>query len=132
MANEAVNIELPTIIVNRICAEDTAIPLGTIMQLSGTNTVEASSADNDVFGGITTEEFKGGEGLTHVACAMDGVWDILTNGNVTLGAICNIQAANTSAPAAATDLLTGSTFGKYEEAQAGGAAVTRTRVGAVN
>ena len=132
MANEAVNIELPTIIVNRICAEDTAIPLGTIMQLSGTNTVTASSADNDVFGGITIEEFKGGEGLTHVACAMDGVWDILTNGNVTLGAICNIQAANTSAPAAAADLLTGSTFGKYEEAQASGAAVTRTRVGAVN
>ena len=132
MANEAVNIELPKKIVNRVCAEATAIPLGTIMKLSGTNTVAASSADNDVFGGITVEEFKGGEGLTHVACAMDGVWDILTNGNVTLGAICNIQAANTSAPAAAADLLTGSTFGKYEEAQAAGAAVTRTRVGAVN
>jgi len=132
MANEWVNIELPKIIVNRVCAEATAIPLGTVMQLTGTNTVEASSADNDVFGGITVEEFTGGEGLTHVACAMDGVWDGVTNGNVTLGALCNIQAANTSAPAAAADLLTGSTFGKYEEAQAGGAAVTRTRVGACN
>ena len=132
MANEAVNIELPKIIVNRVCAEATAIPMGTIMKLTSVNTVEATGADNDVFGGITVEEFTGGEGLTHVACALDGVWDILTNGNVTVGAICNIQAANTSSPADAAALLTGSCFGKYEEAQAGGAAVTRTRVGILN
>ena len=55
MANEATNIELPKLIVNRVCAEATAIPLGTIMKLSGTNTVIASSADIDVFGGITVE-----------------------------------------------------------------------------
>lgn len=131
MANEAVNIELPKIIVNRVCAQATAIPLGTIMKLSGTNTVAASDGDNNVFGGITVEEFKGGEGLTHVACAMDGVWDILTSGAITLGAIVNIGAANTASPAAAADLLTGSTFGKTEET-AGGAAVTRIRVGAIN
>lgn len=128
MANEAVNIELPKRIVNRVCAEATAIPLGTIMKLSGTNTVAASSADNDVFGGITVEEFKGGEGLTHVACAMDGVFDILTGGAVTLGAVVNIGGANTVTASAAADLLTGSVVGRAEEA-AGGAAVTRVRVG---
>ena len=127
MANEAVNIVLPKIIVTRICAEATNIPMGTVMKLTSPNTVIASSADNDVFGGITTEEFTGGEGLTHVACALDGVWDILTNGAVTLGALCNIQAANTVSPADAAALLTGSTFCKCEET-AGGAAVTRMRL----
>ena len=131
MANEWVNIELPKIIVNRICAEATNIPLGTVMKLTSPNTVIASSADNDVFGGIAVEEFTGGEGLTHIACAMDGVWDGLTNGAFTLGAIGNIQAANTVSPADAAALLTGSTFCKCEET-AGGAAVTRFRVGAMN
>ena len=126
MANELVCIEAPTILVNRICAEATAIPKGTLMELSGDNTVLASNADGDVFGGITVEEFKGGEGLTHVSCAMDGVWDTLTNGAVTLGAMCNIQAANTLSPAIAADLLTGNTCAKCEET-AGGAAVTRMR-----
>jgi hypothetical protein len=132
MANELVNIELPKIIVNRICAEATNIPLGTLMKISGSpNTVAASAADNDVFGGITTEEFTGGEGLTHVACGMDGVWDILTDGAFTNGAIGNIGGANTVTPADAAALLTGSTFAKCEET-AGGAAVTRFRVGAMN
>jgi hypothetical protein len=127
MANEAVNIELPKLIVNRVCAEATAIPLGTVMKLSGDNTVIASSADNDVFGGITVEEFTGGEGLTHVACAIDGVWDILTGGAVTLGAVVNISGANTVSASAAADLLTGSVVGVAEEG-AVGAAVTRVRL----
>lgn len=131
MANELSNIELPKIIVNRICAEATTIPLGTLMKLSGTNTVIASSADEDVYGGITIEEFTGGENLTHVGCALDGVWDVITNGAVTLGAICMIQAANTVAPAVAADLLLGTTCCKAEEA-AGGAAVTRMRFGVMN
>jgi len=128
MANEAVCIEAPKIIVNRICAEATNIPKGTIVQISGSpNTVSASSADNDVFGGITVEEFKGGEGLTHVACAMDGAFNILTSGAITMGAIVNISAANTVNTSAAADLLTGSVVGKTEET-AGGAATTRVRL----
>ncbi len=127
MANEAVNIELPKIIVNRICSESTAIPMGTIMKLTDPNTVAASSADNDVFGGITVEEFTGGEGLTHVACAMDGVWDLLTDsGTDTCGAIVNITGANEVGGSAAADLLTGSVVGKLEET-AGNAEVARVR-----
>lgn len=128
MANEAVNLELPTIIVNRICAEATAIPMGTIMKLTDPNTVIASSADNDPFGGITVEEFTGGEGLTHVACAMDGVFDILTDaGSDNVGAIVNIVAANTVGTAGATDLLHGGVVGKLEET-AGNAEVCRVRL----
>ncbi|MCK5283918.1 MAG: hypothetical protein KAK00_11060 [Nanoarchaeota archaeon] len=131
MANELVNIELPKIIVNRVCAEATLIPLNTLMKLSGTNTVIASSADNDVYGGISIEEFSGGEGLTHIGCALDGVWDVLTGAAVTLGAICNVGGANTVVFADAAALLTGSTCCKAEEA-AGGAAVTRMRFGVMN
>ena len=132
MANEAaVNIELPKIIVNRICAEATAIPLGTVMKLSGTNTAAASSADNDIFAGITVEEFKGGEGLTHVACAMDGVWDMAIGAATAIGLILNITGANQLGAADAAALLTGSVCGKLEEAT-GGAAVARVRVGALN
>jgi len=59
----------PENIVTRVCAEATPIPKGTVMKLTDTNTVQASAASNDPYGGITIEEFKGGEGLTHVACA---------------------------------------------------------------
>ena len=131
MANELVNIELPKIIVNRVCAEATPIPLNSLMKLSGTNTVIASSGDEDVFGGITTEEFAGGEGLTHVACAMDGVWNTLTGAAVTLGALVMISAANTVSAAVEADFPLGTVCGKAEEA-AGGSAVTRIRFGAVN
>ena len=59
---------------------------------------------------------------------MDGVFDILTAGAVTLGSVVNISAANTVDTSAAADLLTGSVVGKTEET-AGGAAVTRVRLG---
>ena len=130
MANEVlVNIELPRIIVSRICDEATAIPYGTLMELeTSPNTVAASDGDENVYGGIAVEEFTGGEGLTHIACAIDGVWDTPTNGAVTLGALVMIQALNTVAPAVAADLLLGTVCGKCEET-AGGAAITRIRFG---
>lgn len=127
MANELVNIELPKLIVNRICAEATAIPLHTLMKISGSpNTVSASAGDEDKYGGITVEEFTGGENLTHVGCAMDGVWDVLTSGAVTLGVHVMVGGANTVTPAVEADYPLGTVCAKCEET-AGGAAVTRMR-----
>ncbi len=131
MANELVNIELPKRIVNRIVDEATAIPLYTLMKLSGTNLAIITSGDADVYAGITTEEFTGGEGLTHVSCALDGVWDVLTNNTVTLGALVNIQAENTVSAAVEADFPLGTVCGKTEEA-ASGAEVIRVRFGACN
>ena len=74
----ATNVELPKIIFRRIVAEATAIPLGTILKFTGTNTAAAFDGDGDVFAGITTEEFKVGEGLTTVAVALDGVCSMTT------------------------------------------------------
>lgn len=120
MANELVNIELPKLIVNRIVDEATPIPLGTLMQISTSpNTVTASSGNEDKFGGITTEEFTGGEGLTHVACAMDGVWDVLTTGSATLGTHGMIGAANQLTPAIEADYPLGTVCCKFEETASG-------------
>ena len=114
-------IVAPTRIVTRVCDEATAIPMGTVMKLSGTNTVIASSADNDPFGGITIEEFTGGEGITHVACAYDdGVFAIdTTAAAITVGQMVNLTAANQVAAAADADFERGSIVGKAEETRTG-------------
>jgi hypothetical protein len=128
MANEAaVCIVAPKILVTRVCAEATAIPRGTVMKLTGTNTVAASAADNDPFGGITIEEFKGGEGLTHVTCAMDGTWDMYYSGAVGIGVPVAVSGANAVNVAAEADFALGNFVGFCEEI-AGGAGIFRTRV----
>jgi len=109
----------PKNIVTRICAEATAIPKGTVMKLSGTNLVIASSGDTDAYGGITIEEFKGGEGLTHVSCAYnDGVFQIgTTAAAIAVGELVNIGGANAVVLADAAAIITGSLVGKAEEAR---------------
>ncbi len=127
----ATNSELPRLIVNRVCAEATAIPLGTVMKLSGTNTVIASSADEDPFGGITVEEFTGGENLTHVACAMDGVWQMTTTAAaIAIGIPVMIAGANSIAAAVEADWPLGTVCGRAEEARTGTNSI-RVRLGPV-
>lgn len=117
MANEAVCIEAPKMIVNRKVTG--AIAKGTVLKMSASpNTVAASSADNDVFAGIALEEVTAADyaaGVDHVAAAIDGVFGILTAGAITLGAVVNISGANTVNTSAAADLLTGSVVGVMEE-----------------
>ncbi len=131
MTNELVNIELPKRIVNRLCDEATAIPLHSLMKLTDVNLAIITSGDEDPYAGITVEEFTGGEGLTHVGCALDGVWDVLTNTTVAIGVLVNIQAANTVSAAIDSDVVKGTVCGKCEEA-ASGAEVIRVRFGACN
>ena len=116
----ATNIILPTKVVTRVCAEATAIPKGTVMKLPGTNTVIASSGDNDPFGGITIEEFTGGEGLTHVGVAMDGVFQMTTTAAaIAIGIPVNLSGANQVAAEVASDFVLGSHVGIAEEARTG-------------
>ena len=110
----------PKIIAVRNCAEATNIPKGTLMKLSGTNLVIASSADGDKFGGITIEEFTGGEGLSTVSCGMDGVAQMTTTAAaIAVGEIVMIGGANQVALAVEADLVLGSIVGKAEEARTG-------------
>ena len=126
----ATNIELPRIIVRRTVATGTTIPLGTVMKLTADNTVIASSADNDSFGGIAVEEYKDTDtDLNHMSVALDGVWDIdTTAAAIPIGATVNIGAANAVVASGAADLLTGSVVGKAEEVRSGSNRI-RVRVG---
>ena len=118
----ATNIELPKLIVRRTVAEATAIPLGTTLKFSGTpNTSASSAADGDAFAGITTEEFKGGEGLTTVAAALDGVWMMDTTAvAIPVSSMVSIGGSQTIAISVGTaDLVDGSQFARAEEARSG-------------
>ena len=116
----ATEIEAPTLIVQRICDEATAIPYGTLMKLSGDNLVIVSSGNDDPFGGIAIEEFTGGEGKTTVACAMDGVFDIdTTAAAITAGQAVNIGAANQILVADANAWIAGSFVGFAESTRTG-------------
>lgn len=131
MANEATNIETPTEFARRTINEATAVPIGTIMKLEDNNTVVISAADNDPFGGIAWVEAKGGEGITEIVCAMNGIWDMKdSGGGGSAGAIVNIGGVNLIIDSQSADLLTGSVVGKREMA-ASASEVTRIRVGRV-
>jgi len=129
MADEAVCIETPTKFARRTVAEATVIPLGTLLEMdAGTNLCSASNADNDKFGGITWEEFSGGEGLTEVTVALDGVWGIdCTAAAVVNGALVNLAGANQINAAADGDFENGSIVGRCEQSS-GGSEVVRVRL----
>lgn len=132
MANEAVCIETPTIFSRRVIAAGAVLPCGTVTKLTDNNTVEASAADNDPFGGIvweiastTTTTF------TEITTAMNGVWSIKDSGaGGSSGAMVNVGGANLIIDSAGADLLTGSIVGKREMDSAA-SEVTRIRVGSI-
>ena len=129
MANEAVCIETPTIFRRRVIAAAAVLPFGTITKLTDNNTVEASAADNDPFGGIVWERASTATSThTEITVAMDGTWDIKdTAVGGSAGAIVNIGGANLISDSAAADLLTGSVVGK-REMDAAASEVTRIRL----
>lgn len=129
MANEAVCIETPTIFRRRTIADATAIPIGTIMKLTDPNTVVASSASGDPFGGIAWEEKTASDGITEITVAMNGIWDLTDSGvGIGVGVPCAIGGANTIRAAIEADTVLGTICGRVEET-AGAAEVVRTSVG---
>lgn len=116
MANEAVCIETPTIFRRRTVADGTGIAIGTIMKLTDPNTVEASSASNDPFGGIAWEEKTASDGITEIVVAMNGVWDMkATTAAIGIGVPCAIGGANLIRAAIEADTVLGDILGRAEE-----------------
>ena len=112
----AVCIETPTEFRRYTVAEATAIPLGTILKLTSANTAIASSGDTDAFAGIAWEEFKGGEGLTELSVAVNGIWDIkATAAAIVAGNIVNVGGADLMVLADAAAIFAGSSIGKALE-----------------
>ena len=124
----AVPIETPTEFARFTVADGTAIPLYTLLQLSGDNTALASSGA-DVFAGITWEEKTASDGITEIVVAINGVWDLENSGaSITLGGIISLSGANLIKQAVEAETVTGATFGKALEA-ASASEVIRCRVG---
>ena len=129
MANEAVCIETPSRFARFTIAAAAVLPVGTLVQLSGDNTVSASSAADQVFAGIVWElASTATTTFTQITVALDGVWDILTDaGNDNRGVMVSLAGTNTVGTGDATDLLQGSIVGHLEEAS-GNATTDRVRL----
>jgi hypothetical protein len=132
MADEAICIETPTRFARYTVADEDAIPIGTVLHLSGDNTAEAQSGDADEFAGIAWEEKTANDGIVEITAALNGVWDMTDGGDtIALGElVASDGTANEIRPAVAGDILTGSVIGKALEAAAANE-VIRVRVGEV-
>ena len=117
VAQLMVELELPIMMT---CA-DAAIPKGTVLKLSDPYTVAASSADNDLFGGIAAEEKISGDGKLMIAVYRRGLFkcEAGTSG-VTVGLDVVIEAANEFTDHATLDDEKGIKFGKALETATNG------------
>ncbi len=129
MANEAVCIETPSRFGRFTIAAGAVLPFGTLMKLTGDNTVSASDSADDPFMGIVWEIASTATTThTEITLALDGVWDIKDGGaGSTRGTLLAVGGANTSVTADAADILNGAVLG-YAEETAGSGAVVRTRL----
>lgn len=129
MANEAVCIETPTIFERKTIATGTAIPFGSIMQLSSDpNTVTISDGDN-VFGGIAWQTILATDTFTEIVVAKNGIWDIKDSGaGMTLGNMCSVNGVNLVKTLIEADVVLGKSVGKVQETAAA-SEVVRVAVG---
>ena len=94
------------------CAEGTGIPKGTVLRLIDPFTVEASAANEDVFGGIAAEEKIASDGKATIAVYRGGIFKCEAGvGGVTVGLPIGIIAANNFTDFATLDDEKGAIFG---------------------
>lgn len=125
MANEAVILIEREPAVSRNCANGTGIEKGTILKLTDPNTVAASSADNDVFGGICKDEKIASDGRTVVAVSERGEakMTIAAGNTTTVGQDVVIKGANQIGGYTTLDDEKGYRVGKALETGAAGETV---------
>lgn len=129
MANEAVCIETPTRFARRTIATGTAIPFGSIMNLSSDPDTVTISSGADVFGGICWTPILATDSFTEITVAIDGTWDLKDAGaGITLGGQISLNGVNLIKQATEAEMVTGNVFGKCLET-AGAAEVVRCRLG---
>ena len=132
MANEAVCIETPTKFLRRTIATGTAIPFGSLMQISSDpDTVTISDGDN-VFGGINWTPILAADTFTEITVAMNGVWDVKDAGaGMTLGNQCSLNGVNLVKTLIEADVVLGKNVGKVLET-ASASEVVRVDVGVMS
>ena len=121
MANAVAVLMIETELPIMITCADAAIPKGTVLKLSTPYTVAASSADNDIFGGIAAEEYISGSGILQIAVYRRGVFKVEAGtSGVTVGLDVVIEAANEFTDYTTLDDEKGYVFGKALETATNG------------
>ena len=117
VAKLLVELEPPVMMT---CAEGTGIAKGTILALTDPMTVAASSADNDIFGGIAAEEKIASDGKTKIAVYLRGIFACESNGTTTVGKDQVVKALNELADYTSNDNELGYVVGRALETAADG------------
>jgi len=109
MANEAVIIELIEggVPIRFTCADETAIPKGTLMEVTTPRIAVATAADNDKFCGIAASEKVKDDGATNIDCWTKGIFDLYGSAAIAAGERVSISGVNSVTKVAAGDLLFG-------------------------
>ena len=123
MANEAICIETPTEFRRYTIADATAVPIGTLMELTSPNTVASSSSADKPFAGIAWEEKTANDGIVELTVAVNGKWLIRGSAAINVGERLVLSGANTVKKVAAANLLY-SNVGFAEETIAGAGELT--------
>ena len=99
--------------IQMTCSESTAIPKGTILQLTDPFTVSAGTGADMEFGGIAAEEKIASDGKTTVAVYRDGYFKVECGTNGTTAGLPQVydDGANELTDAAAGDAELGLIFG---------------------
>ena len=121
MANEAVIIELNEFINAKqyTCAAGTSISKGTLLRLSGNNTVLASDA-SDPYAGVAAADKDGTDSSTTIAVYtpyQGNKFDMKVNpsAGITLGALVVLSGTNVIREAVDGESETGKVIGRAEE-----------------
>jgi len=116
----AVCYQSPTRFRRYTVADGTAIPKGTVLQLTSPLTASATSADNNIPAGILMEEKVISDGVTEVTAALDGVWGITCSAaGITVGNDVGMNALNEIKIYTTLDNEKGYVLGKALETTAG-------------
>ena len=130
MADEAVCIETPTRFRRYTISDSNALPFGTMLKLTDSNTEIIHSGDGDAFAGIVWVAKTANDGITEVVAAVNGTWDLIDGGaQVTVGEIVVLDGTvNEIRRSVEADMITGAAIGKALET-AGANEVIRVAVG---
>jgi len=116
MANEAVLMVETELPVMMTCANGAGIEKGTVLAMTDPMTVAASTAANDLFGGIAAEEKIANDGKTKIAVYFGGIFKMKVGATAsTVGKPQVVDGANLVADAAAGDNDLGYSIGKALE-----------------
>lgn len=104
MADEAILRTRFSDPVDMTCADGTAIPKGTLLELKDPRTVEIAGANDPVFG-IAARDKIASDGRTTIPVFIDGIFDMTDSGaGVTVGTAVAAAGSNEVKTAVATDV----------------------------